>query len=741
MKIYRLVILFLIHVFLFGPDLSSQDDSLWDKGTGEEKLGKLFTILSSSGLQADENIRLALEAREIAQNLNDRKSLCLSYKYLGNGYFLKPDFENAIKIYSVALKLAEELNESSIASDCYYNLSISYQGMGNYAEALKYAKTAFSIDYSRNDSAAMAESYNFIGIIYENLGDYDKALSNYFKSLEIIESRGDETGIARSYNNIGIVFFNLSNYPKAKEYLRSSINRFELLGNVSEKCKPLISMGDLYERIEKYDSALILFNQVLEITNKLGDKSLESSVLSRIGDLYFIEGKYKTAFDYYLKNYELKRLISDYEGMVRARYNMARTFVLQNDYQQALKNLAQAEEYWKEVKSKKILAEIYELYYTIYKMKKDDSKALKYFERFISIKDSIFSENTNNKIYELSTIYETEKKEKENEILRQSNEIQILELERSKTARNLVLIIALSILTFSLILFKRYRTKLKTNAILRNQNLLLENQKSQISHQKAEIEVKNLQITDSIMYASLIQKSMLPKTQILQDKFPDSFILYLPRDIVSGDFYWIMELNTNLVVAVADCTGHGVPAAFMSMLGIEILSEIFENRKILQTDIALHYLRDGVVKALHQDENDNEDGMDVAICIIDKLRKTIEFSGARRPLLYIENGELFEIKGDKLSIGGRGLNGSKFSRHLIPYESGISLYLFSDGYHDQFGGPHNGKISYNLFKELLQLNSEKTMQEQKEYFQDFLLKWKGDTIQIDDILVMGIRLD
>lgn len=733
-------LLIFIYLVLNQQEIKSQTDSLKENFSEAEQLEQIFDILSHSSLSSEKSIRLALQARALAQELNDRKSLCLSYKYLGNGYLLKPDYENAIKIYHVALKLAEELNESSIASDCYYNLSLSYQGMGDYAEALKFAKTAFNLDYARNDSAAMAESYNFIGIIYENMGDYDKALSHYFKSLEIIEGIGDNTGIAQRFNNIGIVFYNLGNYQKAWEYFSKSILLLENSEDLREKSRPLISMGDLYERTEKYDSALILFNQALEISSPLDDKSLHSNVLSRIGDVYFSQGLYDKARDYYMQNYEVKLSIKDFDGMVRARYNLARTFYIQEKPDEALINLKQSEKYSIHVKSKKILTDIYQLYYFIYKKEKQNQQALKYLELYLNMKDSLLNEDAGKRIYELNTIYETEKKEKENEILRQTNQIKNLELKKSVNARNYVIVITFLILCLTVILYTRYRNKLRTNQLLQNQNALLEEQKSQISQQKSEIELKNLQITDSILYASLIQKSILPKTEIFTSAFPDSFILYMPRDIVSGDFYWFSQMENKMIVVVADCTGHGVPAAFMSMLGIEMLSEIFENRNTGHSDMALQQLRDGFVRALHQDENGNEDGMDISICIIDKTEHTVEFSGARRPLLYIKDNELVEIKGDKQSIGGRTISKDPYSRHIIHYKSEFSLYLFSDGYPDQFGGPHHGKITYNLFKELIHLNSAKPMKEQQEYLEEFLLNWKGDTIQIDDILVMGIRI-
>jgi len=741
MKFNRSIFLISILFLPFNMLLLAQQDTIWEKGTDYEKLENIFRILTSQTLSADQQIYLSLKASEIAVKQNDKKAICLSYKYLGNGYFSKSDFETAIKLYTTTLELATEINDQAIISDCYYNISFAYKNLGNFAEALKNSKIAFNLDYARNDSSAMAESYNSIGIIYENMGDYHKALGYYLKSLTILENRSDYTGIAQRYNNIGIVFYNLSNFVKAKEYLLKSIELFESLGNVAEKCKPMTSLGDLYERIEKYDSALFLFKQVFELYNQANDKYLKANILLRMGDVFSIKGEFKKAREYYRQSLDLKLDIKDYDGVVRAQTNLAKINFQLNNTNLALPNLNATQQYVKMVNSKKLLSDIYELYYLIYKKENDISKALHFNELFNSMKDSIFSENNNKKIYELQTIYETEKTEKENEILRQSNKIQALEVAKANTIKNLFLIIALFILILTYILYRRYRSKLKINSILNEKNLLLEDQKAQITKQKLEIEKKNRQITDSIEYANLIQQAMLPSTQILKNAFAESFILFMPKNIVSGDFYWFYELENKLVVAVADCTGHGVPGAFMSMIGMEMLHEVFDHYKISEPDLALNHLRENISKVLQQEDSGNLDGMDVAICVIDKENKIIEYAGAKIPLLIVENEELHEIKANKFSIGGQSSITDLFNKQIIHYRSPISIYLFSDGYHDQFGGPNNMRINSNLFKELLYINSTKTMQEQIDYLLDFHLKWKGDNTQIDDILVVGIRIE
>jgi serine phosphatase RsbU (regulator of sigma subunit) len=235
---------------------------------------------------------------------------------------------------------------------------------------------------------------------------------------------------------------------------------------------------------------------------------------------------------------------------------------------------------------------------------------------------------------------------------------------------------------------------------------------------------------------------MLPKLEEIKGLQENCFILYLPRDIVSGDFFWFSEIKDKLVAVAGDCTGHGVPGSLMSMLGISFLEEIVNNREIIESGKILDELRKEVLRALHQKgaREEARDGMDIALCIIDKAYRTVQYSGAMNNMYLIREGELTEYYADRMPIGIFELGNDNFSSQNIPYLPGDLIYMFSDGFADQFGGPHIKKFKYTALKALLTEINALPLDEQRERLESTFLNWKGDRAQTDDVLIVGLRL-
>jgi PAS domain S-box-containing protein len=260
---------------------------------------------------------------------------------------------------------------------------------------------------------------------------------------------------------------------------------------------------------------------------------------------------------------------------------------------------------------------------------------------------------------------------------------------------------------------------------------------------ESDIEKKNKAIRDSINYAKRIQQAMLPLKEEIKSNLPDSFILFKPKDVVSGDFYWFSAMDDDIFIAAADCTGHGVPGALMSMIGNSFLNEIVNEKRIREPAVILDTLRENIVKTLRQrgEERDAKDGMDIALCRISKKTLEMQFAGAFNPLYLIHNGELTEVKGDRFPIGyTKGKEDVRFQNHNFQLKKGDLIYLFTDGYADQFGGPKEKKFMYKHFKEMLLSIREKSMTEQKEVLDGAIEEWKGSLEQLDDILVIGCRI-
>lgn len=300
---------------------------------------------------------------------------------------------------------------------------------------------------------------------------------------------------------------------------------------------------------------------------------------------------------------------------------------------------------------------------------------------------------------------------------------------------------------FAIIVYIKYREKqlVREKRILEQKvnerTVEIRKQKTEIENQKDIIEQKNIDITDSIRYAKRIQDAILPSLKVIKDNLKDSFVLYLPKDIVSGDFYWVKEKNESLVIVAADCTGHGVPGAFMSMLGISFLNEIVEKDNITSPEEILNTLRENIVTALRQRgmETESKDGMDMAICSYNKKLKRLSFAGANNSLYLIRNRELVQTDGNRMPVAIH-IKMEDFTKHDIPIEQGDSLYIFSDGYVDQFGGPEGKKFKNKKFKQLLVDIQDENMGVQKEILNKTMTEWRGENEQIDDIVILGFKI-
>lgn len=283
----------------------------------------------------------------------------------------------------------------------------------------------------------------------------------------------------------------------------------------------------------------------------------------------------------------------------------------------------------------------------------------------------------------------------------------------------------------------------QTSTLVKTKRLLREKEKAyeKITRQREELELKNRNITDSLVYASYMQQALLPSEDYFKSIIPDSFIFFKPKDIVSGDFYWITKKEHVIFVVAADCTGHGVPGAFMSMIGVELLNKIILDQDIQKPSEILGILAKGVARTFSSEGEDEnallKDGMDIGLCAIDEQKGEIQYAGAFFPLYIVRDNKLTEIKGDRMSVGVPGA--MSFTNKTMEMHAGDIIYLFSDGYADQFGGPNNKKFMYRRFRHLLLTIHRFPVEEQKAIIHDSIETWRKDIEQVDDMIVIGLR--
>jgi len=293
----------------------------------------------------------------------------------------------------------------------------------------------------------------------------------------------------------------------------------------------------------------------------------------------------------------------------------------------------------------------------------------------------------------------------------------------------------------------------RLRVIIKKATTVIQIKNKKLIQQKEEIEEIHHEISESINYATRLQDAILPEENILEKYLSEHFLLFKPKDKVSGDFYWWANVKNHTIITAADCTGHGVPGAFMSMLGTSFLREIVQKEYITHTGVILHKLRKEIIKALKQkgEVGEQKDGMDMAIISINHETNMVQFSGAYNPLYILSSKELislkplevlgnfYEIKPDKMPIAIYDKMDS-FTSHEIQLEKGDQLFMFSDGYADQFGGPKGKKFKYKPFKRLLSDNKDKPMSEQKELLNSAFEAWRGDLEQVDDVVVVGVKI-
>ncbi|MBN2486470.1 MAG: response regulator [Bacteroidales bacterium] len=559
------------------------------------------------------------------------------------------------------------------------------------------------------------------------------------KALEH-ETQGDKVEAANLYNKLGKLYWDANQYNNAIESYEKSIKLNTEMGNAN--AQRIISgyLGLINLEKEDYNKAIQYFEKSLELNQKTGRQQEVLSDLYNIANAYQMLGRY----DESNKN-------------AQAALNKA----LESNNMQSAKscNLLMAENYEKLGNSKKS-AEHYANYNSIVKLlQQEQMKKLETEKNIAQVQVSQVQSKITEKEKELKSVLDTLGEVIElNREMQYQKEIKDLELKEQQARFELekkthqsrtrfFVFLTTSIFIILVLFFVQSRHRKNINKKLQEQNAEIEKQKIEIEKQRDLADKQRTNLTSSIQYARRIQSAVIPRPEKLTEHFSDSFIMYRPKDIVSGDFYWFVRKDNVFIIAVADCTGHGVPGAFMSMLGVAYLNEIINKIAInihinsLNADEILNQLRDKVINSLHQSGSADaaKDGMDMALCIIDFNSKKLQFSGAYNPLIVIRDNEVVQFKGDKMPVSYHQRKDIPFSRQEFQLQKNDCLYLFSDGFIDQYGGNDKRKYLAARFTQLLLDIHKSPMAAQKQVLEDEFDTWRGENPQIDDVLVVGFR--
>jgi len=570
-----------------------------------------------------------------------------------------------------------------------------------------------------NNSQQAAFYLNKIAFIYWEFGNPKEAINYFLETIPLNEKVGNYNDIKAVYSNIALIYSDMDRLDLTLEYFYKSLEARRKLNNKGEVAAGLIDVAYIHTALNQSEKAIQLLEEALELSKEVNNPRLILNSLKLLAQNY--------------DNLGNKAKATEYGGMASAYEQQLATQQIKTEYEtKVVKSQAEAERERMQRTQQELLMSLREL----------QSKAMQDSLNFVVLR----KQDSLRKAEE-----ETQRKQTEIDLLntdRMLKEAQLREREaQSRVQRIIILagaIFVLVLIVSSVAIYKNYNDKKKANELLNLQNIEIQQQRDQIQKQ-------NENISKSINYAQGIQRALLPPQSSLQAIFPESFIFFRPRDVVSGDYYWFKELTTGygsnektgkVAVSAIDCTGHGVPGAFLSMIGYNLLDDIVF-RGIHKPGAILTELNNGIRRTLRQDETDNRDGMDMALCVVDTKTNIVEFSGAKNPLVYVVNNEVNRIRGDKESIGGgMDYRNDEFTTHVIKVESPTWFYMFSDGFIDQFGGPDGRKYMIKNFIDLLAGISILPPDQQREILKNTLKDWLGTKYpQVDDILVVGFKID
>lgn len=685
----------------------------------------------------------------------------------------------SVQVFAQDKLLLDSLNQvyqqqpsDSIKSLLLFQLSREYRH--TYPDtALKLANQGLKLSQKINYKPGIAANLNSLGIIELNQGNYTLALKHLLAGLSINEALGDLLEIATNKNNLGEVYRLQQNYPEALHYYQEALKTNERVKNQKGIAINLNNIGEIYKEQNKLELALSYLSKSLIICEKLKDTRRIAVRLNNLGEVFAKKGEDEKAMAYFMKAQHLNDSLNNQVYIAIVATNLAKLETKNKNWEKGLKYAQRAFSVASGIRAKKECKDAAEVLAILFEKQGNYTLAFYNYRLFTQYKDSINAEEATRQMKEMQYEYTLVKQQKEILQLENDRKLQVQQQQTQKFytiafAIGILLLILLAVLQFSKSNFEHKAKEIlqEKNKALENTLLLVDQQKQEITsqyeelHQQQEeifaqrdvleinqkvLESKNNFIQSSIQAAEVIQKAILPFDARVKKFLSDYYIIYQPKDIVSGDFYWIDQLDGKVILLVADCTGHGVPGAFMSLISNNIIEKIILADKNSDPAIILSQLHLQVRMALNQEETKNNNGLDVGIVILEKQTENVQkitFAGAKRPLYYISadnTQEMKIIKGTRKSIGGIQNENIPFENQVIILPQNSMIYLSSDGLIDQNDVKRTRLGSKRVFEALLSSFSL-SLEVQKQSLLDLLELQLQNTSQRDDILWLGVRI-
>ena len=700
---------------------------------------KAFKTLNEKAKEIAEEGLKSNPKDEIKQSL--LKSLSIALRHLGEVYDLEGDKTRALEFYHKSLEINEELGDKSGIATSLNEIGLNYKHQGDIPKAIEFYTKALIIREEIGDQKAIAQSLTNIGLVYQHQGDIPKALENYHLALKIFEETGGKEGNALALNNIGRIYENQGDMPEALEYYQKSLAIFEEMSAKRGIAMVTINIGYVYKSENNIPKTLEFFHKALKIREEIGDKWGVAHSLQSIGSIYQEQAEQSEGFkrdsllnnalEYYDKCMNMYEQMGDKEGIAATLIDLGsielEIGIIKKAQNYVQHSLVIAQEIGLPIGIKNaslLLSKIYE------RLNKG-LQALEMHKLYITMRDSISNEETQKATAQQQAKYEYNKQK----VIDDAEHDKLLAIEQEEKEKQQIFTAATASILGLVIMFLYFVfNRLK---ITRKQKLLIEEQKTKVEKQRDVIKDAHKEITDSIEYAKRIQSAILPPARIVKEYLEDSFILYTPKDVVAGDFYWMRHKDDKILFAAADCTGHGVPGAMVSVVCNMALNRAVREYGLTEPGPLLDKTREIVVREFEKSDEEVKDGMDIALCTLEGNK--LQYAGAYNPLWIIRNGELLETKANRWPIG-LSQDPQPYTTHSIELEKGDLIYIFTDGFVDQFGGEKGKKLKVQGFKKLLLSMHDKPMEDQRNIINDAFYDWKGDLEQVDDVCLIGVRI-
>lgn len=684
----------------------------------------------------------------------DNRYIVKAYNIKAKALSALNDFDNAEKILIANTERAISIHDQNGLAGCYYLLGSIYSDKGFYLKSKEQLLKSIIIRDEIRDELGLAAGYSFLGSTYSHLGDYMQGIEYIQKSITLREKTGDKRGLANSYLSLYKIYMDIGESDKA---LTSELKSLDICREINDlQCVSgrLTNLGEIYQDKGDYQKALTYHFLALSISKKVNIKNRIAEVHENIAKNYNYTKRYEDALKHLDSCIVIRKLIGDEEGQVSASLVLSDINYNQHKLEEAIKNGSHALNAGLKLNLPYLIKDAHEVLSNTYDKQNNTDKALYHYKQYIVLRDSLYNIDKTKLIVRKELEFNFNKKQ---EIQKLAVAKKLAETNAESRKQRIIILFTVFgiIILTALLIFGLYQYRLKIssekklqylNSDLNLKNYQLLEKSDIIESQNSTIHQKNKEITDSIRYARKIQTAMMPLRHEFASYFKESFVFFEPKDIISGDFFWITEKNDKIIFATGDCTGHGVPGGFMSMLGVSLLNEIINEHDLTEPALILSRLRKKVITALRQKglSGEQQDGMDMTICVIDKIQMTLQYAAANHSFYLIRKNEtgykLEEYKGDKQPVGIFGNDLKPFKQHTLELKQGDVLYTMTDGYADQFGGPKSKKFKYKQLKDMLVSIQDHNLESQEEIIKQRFIHWKGNLEQVDDVCLIGIRI-